>query len=217
MGISGDTWKRRFRATAFLLGIGFANLACADAITFSGIITQSTSDGTGPAMNNPSLNNIADGDSFAVTLAFTGSITGPGTSGLPGATLVFVDSTASVSETALGGSKSVSVASDGGSYDLSVFGCLSTGSDGCLGGNYLSANFQIPMSALNSANVTAQLVPNLYPALDLLEDDGTTDIQGSINSYSYTQAPEPSSAALLFFGAAALAFAKQAAARRETF
>jgi hypothetical protein len=217
MSISGKLCARTFRAIPILLGIGFANLASADSIAFSGLISQSTSDGTGPAVNNPSLNNIADGDSFLVTLTFTGSITGPGTSSPPGATLIFLDSTASVSETEFAGSTSVSIVSDSASYDLSVFGCLTTGNDGCLGGNYLSANFQIPMSGLNSLNVTAGIVPNLFPPLDLEEDDGTTDIQGSINSYSYTQAPEPSSAALLFFGAAALAFAKRAAARPERF
>jgi PEP-CTERM motif len=217
MSISGKLSARRLWGIPFLLGIALANLACADTIAFSGIITQSTSDGTGPAVNNPSLNSIADGDTFLVTLTFTGSITGPGTSSPPGATLTFLDSTASVSETGFGGSKSVSVVSDGASYELSVFGCLTTGNDGCLGGNYLSANFQIPISGLNSASVTAQLVPNLYPPLDLEEDDGTTDIQGSINSYTYSQVPEPSSAALLGLAAAVLAFAKRAAARRETF
>jgi hypothetical protein len=217
MSISGKLCARSFRAIPFLFSIGFANLACADSVAFSGLITQSTADGTGPAVNNPSLNNIADGDSFLVTLSFTGSITGPGTSSPPGATLMFLDNTASVSETEFAGSTSVSVVSDGASYDLSMFGCLTTGNDGCLAGNFLSANFQIPMAGLNSLNVTAGIVPNLFPPLDLEEDDGTTDIQGSINSYSYSQAPEPSSAALLFFGAAALAFAKRAAARRKTF
>src|SRR5690349_20751802 len=41
-----------------LLVIGLVRLATADTITISGVIAQSTSDGTGPAANNPSLNNI---------------------------------------------------------------------------------------------------------------------------------------------------------------
>src|SRR5207249_3705963 len=49
--------------------------ADAATITFSGIITQSTQDGTGPAVNNPSLNNIQDLQAYTVTLAFAGSIT----------------------------------------------------------------------------------------------------------------------------------------------
>jgi hypothetical protein len=204
MDISDRLCFRIFPALPLLLGIGFPNLACGDTITFSGLITQSTSDGTGPAVNNPSLNNIGDGDNFLVTFTFTGSITGSGTSSPPGATLIFLDSTASVRETEFGGSTSVSVVSARASYDLSVFGCLNTGNDGCLGGNFLSANFQIPMSGLNSASVTAEIVPNLYPPMDLEEDDGTTDIQGSLNNYSYSQAPEPSSAALLSFAATAL-------------
>jgi hypothetical protein len=55
-----------------------AGNAPADVLTVSGQITQSTDDGTGPAMNNPSLNNIHDLDAYAVTLAFMSSITGQG-------------------------------------------------------------------------------------------------------------------------------------------
>ena len=45
---------------AVALGLGFANSALADVIIFGGTITQSTQDGTGPAQNNLSLNNIQD-------------------------------------------------------------------------------------------------------------------------------------------------------------
>lgn len=181
---------------AVLFGLALANSAMADTITFSGLITQSTSDGTGPAVNNPSLNNIMDGDHFAVSLTFNGSVSAPGTySSLSGATLTFSDTSASVSEPGLSFA-SFSVTPSGGLDDLSLLGCLSTGS-GCLLGNSLSANFAIPASALNSANVAAQAIPGLNPSVDLLEDDGVTDIQGSINSYSYTGSgtsavPEPS-------------------------
>ena len=45
--------------------------ACASAGTLSigGLITQSTSDGTGPALNNPSLNNVADLESYTCRLS----------------------------------------------------------------------------------------------------------------------------------------------------
>jgi hypothetical protein len=39
----------------------------ADTLTIGGAINQSTQDGTGPAVNNPSLNNISDGDSTTST------------------------------------------------------------------------------------------------------------------------------------------------------
>ena len=202
-----------------LFGLGLANNALADTITFSGFITQSTPDGTGLAVNNPSLNAISDGDSFLATLTFTGSITAPGTYGLPGATLKFFDSSASVSETSFS-SESFSVVPDGAADDLSLLGCLSTGG-GCLVGNALSANFQISSSELNSANVTAQMIPNLFPPLDLLEDDGVTDIQGSIDSYSYSGSgtsavPEPSAIGLLILGLIAIVSITQRPWRKYT-
>ncbi len=191
--------------TAILAVFVLSSQVIADTITFGGEITQSTSDGTGPAMNNPALNDIQDGDNFLVTLTFTGSITAPGTYPLPGAMLVFLDTDASVTEDEFA-STSLSVTQDGTSYDLSLLGCLTTGS-GCLVGNYLSANFSIPDSDLNSMNVTAQSIADLNPPLDLLEDDGVTDIQGSISSYSYsgaTATPEPSQMIPLAIGLAAL-------------
>jgi hypothetical protein len=64
---------------AILLIGGLANKVSASMITFSGAITQSTPDGTGPAANNPALNNIMDNDAYMAILAFTGSINTPGT------------------------------------------------------------------------------------------------------------------------------------------
>jgi hypothetical protein len=85
--------------------------------------------------------------------------------------------------------------------------CLTTGS-GCPLGNQLDANFSIVAGGLNSQNVAATGM-GLAP-LDLLEDDGVTDIHGSVTSYSQTAVPEPSSldlsawvlgaAASVFFG-----------------
>src|SRR5437867_3036255 len=76
----------------FLMGLavsGFVNVAIADIITFGGTITQSTQDGTGPAANNPTLNNIQDLQAYTVTLGFLGSITTPGTYNLTGGSLTF--------------------------------------------------------------------------------------------------------------------------------
>ena len=50
-------WGKWIR-TVGLLGLaawGCAPPVLADSITFSGLITQSTLDGTGPAVDNPSL------------------------------------------------------------------------------------------------------------------------------------------------------------------
>jgi hypothetical protein len=178
---------------ATLAVCGFASEASADQIVLGGLITQSTQDATGPAVNNPALNNILDGDVYAVTIGFTGSITSPGTHALAGATLLFSDPSAPTIESSFS-SVSLSVASDGSSYDLSLLGCLTTGS-GCLLGNELDANFQIPIAGLNLPNITANAIFGLSPPLDLLEDDGITDIQGSVSKYSYSGAvvtPEPS-------------------------
>jgi len=70
----------------------FFCLACAqsvhaDTLTISGIIHQSTGDGTGPAVSNPDLNNILDGNAYTLDLSFSGSVFSPGTYDLNGSSL----------------------------------------------------------------------------------------------------------------------------------
>ena len=182
------------------------NVSFADTITFRGAITQSTSDGTGPAANNVSLNNVNDGDGYLVTLTFTGSIAAPGTYSLTGASLSFSDPSGPAIESTFS-TISFTVSQGGGLDDISLLGCLTTGS-GCLVGNELTANFQIAAASLNAQNVTATGLDQPHP-LDLLEDDGGTDIHGSISSYSYTGAvnsvPDPESLWLLTGGMVAFA------------
>ena len=189
--------RRRMRLGRwFLTGwavCSLANFAVGGAITFGGKITQSTQDGTGPALNNPTLNNIGDLESFLVVLGFPGSIASPGTYALT--SLTFNDPTAAANETSFG-VISLTITANGGFDEFSLLGCLTTGG-GCLAGNQLDANFKIPIAALNSQGVAATGLDQPHP-LDLLEDDGTTDIQGSITSYSY--APEPSPVFLVRLG-----------------
>jgi hypothetical protein len=188
-----------------------ATVASADGITVAGTITQSTPDGTGPAVNNPSLNNIADGDSYILSLNFTGAITGSGTYDLTGGTLVFSDLSASSSESSFT-SISLTVTPDGASDDLSLFACLSTGS-ACLFGDSLSLNFAVSAADLNSPSALAAAIFGLSPPLDLLEDDGTTDIQAGVASYSYASAssnvPEPESLTLVGGGLFAVALVRR--------
>ena len=189
-----------------LLLAGFAHTALAGVITFGGAITQSTQDGTGPAANNSSLNNILDGDSWNVALAFDGAIPGPGTySNLANASLTFSDPAAGANEASFG-FISLTISEVFGLDQFSLLGCLTTGS-ACAAGNQLSATFEILAANLNSPGSVALGLDQPHP-LDLLEDDGTTDIQGTITHYSYTAppapAPEPSAAVLLGFGLALL-------------
>lgn len=187
------------RSLSLIVGLLSSAAAYAGTITFGGVITQSTQDGTGPAVNNTSLNAIATGDSYMVTLNFAGSITALGTYTLTGSLLGFEDPSAPAMESNFG-LISLTVSADGAFDDLSLLGCVQSGS-GCFVGNQLAVNFQIPSAQLNAQNVTAQAIPGLAPSLDLLEDDGITDIQGSVTQYSYTSAvPEPST--LLMFGTA---------------
>lgn len=160
---------RALRGIAFFVGLAASSQATADTITFGGEITQSTADGTGPAVNNPALNDILDDDQFLVTLTFTGAITAPGTYSLPGAALLFSDLDAPATESSFS-SASLSVIANGASDDLSLLGCLSTGSS-CAAGNELDANFEIPAASLNAQDVAAQAVFPITP-LDILEDDG---------------------------------------------
>lgn len=180
-------------ALAALISVAGAR---ADAILFTGFITQSTQDGTGPAVNNPALNNIADGDPYTVNLSFDGSIQMAGTYSLSNFSLVFADATAGATESDFT-SATVAITADGANYDFSLLGCLASGS-GCLTGNELTAYFLITAAALNLPASSASDIPGITP-LDLLEDDGTTDIQGSVLTYSYvgsstgvSPAPEPS-------------------------
>jgi hypothetical protein len=176
---------------------GLASVAFADTITFSGAIIQSTGDGTGPAVNNPTLNNIQDLQAYLVTLVFAGSISAPGNYDLTGANLTLSDPAAPAIETSFDMVK-LSITANAGFDDFSLLGCLTTGS-GCLFGNELDANFRIPSAGLNSQNVAATGLDQPHP-LDLLEDDGITDIHGTITTYSNSAAasvPEPSTAVLL--------------------
>jgi hypothetical protein len=167
----------------------------ADNFTVSGEITQSVQDGTGPAVNNPDLNNLSDGATYTVSLTFDGSITSPGTYDLTGLTLVF--SAGGVVEDSFS-SASVTITQSGGFDQISVLGCLTTGS-GCNQGNELDLNFQMPLGPL-TGNIAAQEIPGLLP-LELLEDDGVTDIHGALADNTAPPAvPEPSAVILSVSG-----------------
>jgi len=169
----------------------------ADTITFSGTITQ-PQDNTNPAANNPALSNILLGDAYSVTVELSGSITAAGFYDLTGSTLIFSDPVAPASESDFG-TITLNVASNGIFYDISLLGCVNSGS-GCAVGNQLSASFEILATDLNAFGASATGLDQPHP-LDLLEDDGSTDIHASIDTYSYTrstsQVPEPSSLVLI--------------------
>ena len=183
-----------FAAVALSSGAAFAG-----TITIGGDITQSTADGTGPAGNNSSLNSIADNDAFSIAITFPGSIAAPGM--FTGTSLVFSDAAASASESAFG-AITLTVTTGAGVDTFSLLGCLTTGS-GCAFGDELTANFSIPGVSLTGTGVGATGLDQPHP-MDLLEDDGTTDIQGSISSYSYSgaaaPAPEPATWGLIGVG-----------------
>ena len=198
--------KNLLKGSALLFVAAIGTAAYADSFSIGGTITQSSPEGTGPAFNNPSLNNVADGDTWMLSLPFDGAIRGPGTySSLANSNPTFSDATAGASEGDVGFT-SLSISQVGGLDAFSLFGCLNTGS-GCFFGNDLSVSFQIAAADFSSSSAVAAGMDPPHP-LDLLEDDGTTDIQGSITSYGYTaaaaaQTPESSS---LYFLAEGLAF-----------
>lgn len=206
-------WKSSFAWLAVLFAVAAAAPLRADVISLSGAINQSVSDGTGPAVNNPGLNNISDGADYTVNINFLGSITAPGTYTLAGSSVLFSVASAGVTESDFD-SVSLTVAPVGGLDEISLFACLTTGS-GCDQGNELAMSFFVPAAQLNAADVSAFAVGGLLP-LDLLEDDGVTDIHGTIAHYSYTPpAGTPEPATLAEFGTAlvAIGFARY---RRRT-
>jgi hypothetical protein len=206
-------------AVAAWAALIFCPAAGAATITLDGLITQSTQDGTGPAVNNPTLNNIGDGDAYTILLTFPGSISSPGAfNPLAGAAITFTDGVVATESSFSSVFLTVSVDSNPALYDVSLLACLSTGS-GCGMGNSLSADFAVTAASFNSLNAPAQLIPGLFPPLDLLEDDGVTDIQGTITSFSNSSAaasvPEPSAMLCNCAVLALLAFASRLA-KKET-
>ena len=185
-----------------------ASMSCpistrADTFTITGTITQSTGDGTGPAVNNPQLNGILDGSIFNLNLDFTRSIQSFGTFDLSGSNAQFSVASAGVTETDFN-SVSLTVAQSGALAQFSILACLLTGS-ACNEGNELVLNFTIPAASTNDLNVATQGIAGLLP-LDLLEDDGVTDIQGIITDYSHVSAnPVPEPAAPVLVGTVLLA------------
>jgi len=178
----------------------FAHIAGASVITLDGIISQSTQDTGTPAGANASLNNIADGDTFHIALTFSDPITSPGTFALT--SILFTDSTNAASESGFI-SGTVVVSQAGSLSQFAVVGCL-IDIPSCFTGNQLALDFQLPTAQLSGSAVAVQSIPGLLP-IDLLEDGGVTDIQGSLNSFAYsgsvgTSTPEPSSAALALLG-----------------
>ena len=200
--------KLRLGLIALFLCIGNVTELRASTITIGGIITQSIQDGTGPSVNNPDLNNIPDGALFTVTLTFNGFINSPGTFDLTGFPVRFSVAAAGAFEDGFD-LASLTVAQSGGFDQVSFFGCLTAGS-GCNQGNELDLSFMVPSGQLSGQNVAAQAIPGLLP-LDLLEDDGVTDIHGLITDYSFTPAsavPEPSPFVLSAFGGLLIALAR---------
>jgi hypothetical protein len=174
-------------------------------ITITGTVTQDTADLGTTAVANPSLNNILDGDAYSVVLNFPGAISSPGMSSLT--SILFTDPAAGASESAFI-SGSVTIAQMSGEDVFSGLGCMIDPST-CLQGNELDLNFQIPASGLTQSGVVAQGVPGIIPSMDLLEDGGSTDIQGTVTGYSQTApetatVPEPSTIVFSLLGGAFL-------------
>jgi hypothetical protein len=182
----------------FLLISLLASLANADTIDLSGGTLYSVS--LGPAVYNPSLNSVNQDDAYNVVLDFSGTISGPGTyvitSGL------FSDTSAGVGESNfVPGTMTITASGANDIFSLAL--CLSGAT--CDMGNQLDLNFMIASSIIDGSG-TASAVPYLYQG-ELLEDDGATDLIGSMNTYSYQTSPvvpEPGTFLLLGSGLAGL-------------
>lgn len=170
----------------------FAIGATADTITLSGSLFSVS---LGPAAFNPSLNGAQFGDQFIVQFTVTPPLASPGVYAITSAS--FTDLTASATETGID-TGTLNISASGSDFVFSGFACVQAGN--CSTGNELDLNFSVPQSLLLSAASTTS-VPGLKD-FELLEDDGATDLIGSLTSYQTV--PEPSSALLLFSGITAI-------------
>ncbi|MGA3025684.1 MAG: PEP-CTERM sorting domain-containing protein [Bryobacteraceae bacterium] len=202
-------WNGLIAAATLLFSIGFVTVPVhAGTITITGTMTQDTADVGSPAVANPSLNNILDGDSYSVTLNFAGTLTGPVTDD-PLVSASFSDASAGALENGFfpGSLTNVTIVQSAGFDQFTVLACLIDNSVNCESGNQLALNFQIAAASLNGTVVTASAIPSLLP-LDLIEDGGNTDIQGTVTGYSYSASgggsPVPEPATLGLVGAAIL-------------
>jgi hypothetical protein len=195
----------RLLSVVLCLLCAVSSRAFGTTITLGGSMTQSTADGTGPAIGNPSLNNIVDGQAYSLTLNSATLINGSGLYDLTGSSLIFSVPAASATETSFA-AITLSVMTNGAFSDFSLLACIS-GAD-CNTGNALTANFRILTSMIGGSGVAATGLDQPHP-LDLLEDDGVTDLHGSIDTYSGTVAtvvtPEPAPGSLLAIGLSGIA------------
>jgi hypothetical protein len=166
----------------------FVTAGSADTITLSGSLFSVS---LGPSIFNPSLNSAQFGDEFMLQFTVVPSLAGPGVYSMTGAS--FTDVTASASETAIQ-SGTLSVSAAGSDLVFSGFACVQSGS--CSTGNELDLNFSIPQSLLISSASTMSVFG--LKDFELLEDDGATDLIGSLTRYQAI--PEPSSALLIVSG-----------------
>jgi hypothetical protein len=70
--VINESTRLALLSMAVLAGLACSTTLRADTISVSGTINQSVQDGTGPALANPDLDNILDGDSFTADLSFDG-------------------------------------------------------------------------------------------------------------------------------------------------
>lgn len=71
-----DVVRLRRHCLVVLVFLAFAQIG-ATSLTFGGVVTQSTQDRTGPALNDAAVNQILDGDVYAVAIQLTGPIATP--------------------------------------------------------------------------------------------------------------------------------------------
>jgi hypothetical protein len=185
----------RFARATCLLTLCLTGFAHAGSITLTGIVTQSTADSMVPAMSNPSLNNIADGDLFKITMNFAGLIGAPSSTSL--SYVAFADTTNAGGENAFISGKLV-ITQSAGVDQFFMLACL-VDQNTCQQGNQLALNFALPQAQLQFGSATPQTIPGLLP-MDLLEDSGSTDIQGTLTTYAFRESaaptPEPTAFAL---------------------
>jgi hypothetical protein len=176
--------------------------AYADTITITGTLTQVSKIGLLPASPILRASPVSEGDPYTLSLVFESSFSDPGDYLFNNASLQLTAGTGFQFESEFD-SIALTITPSGQDDMFSMFGC-STSSSPCLDGHRLDLDFTLPAQMINGQTLQVGTIDELAQFDLLVKDAPPTDYIGTVESYTYSSAPEPASIALSLAGVLAL-------------